>query len=300
VHRIFGERGRAWLPRLPEILAQCRERWGLRDGVICPTMSMNYIEFTTTRAGDPVALKVGVPHAELFSEMAALRLYGGDGAAILFDTDRDLGAMLMQRVRPGTTLVEVGDDREQTRVAASLMRDLPVPEPHSHSLPHVADWVTRAFHLTRTAWDPQERMPRDLIDRAEAAFDALLRQSEGDVVLHGDLHHENILLDAERGWIAIDPKGVIGPRTLELGRYVQNQLPEDGTPAQRERVVRARVRILSEELGYAPEVVAAAALVDCILGHCWCFEDTALGPYWYQGIELGRLLCAIAGYEVRE
>jgi len=41
--------------------------------------------------------------------------------------------------------------------------------------------------------------------------------------------------------------------------------------------------------------VAASGLVDCVLSHCWSFEDEALGEEWPLGIELARLLCAIAG-----
>ena len=257
-------------------------------------MSMNYIEFTTTADGEPVALKVGVPHAELFTEMEALALYNGRGAARLLATDRDLGAILMQRVHPGTMLWQTGDNRTQTRIAASVMRALPVPVPQKHGLPHFSDWVERAFRLTRTEWDPEERMPRDLITRAEDAFDEIIRGSDGDVVLHGDLHHENILWDARDGWLAIDPKGVIGPRALEVGRFMQNQLPENGSQATRDAMVLERIEILSAELGLTRRAVTSGALVDCILSHCWGFEDEGpLDPDWYQGIDLGRFLCRL-------
>jgi len=290
VYRIFGDQGRAWLPRLPELLAQCRERWNLPEGVPCPTMSMNYIEFTTTAAGEPVALKVGVPHAELYTEMQALRLYGGRGAARLIDADRDLGAILMQRAQPGTMLWQVGDNAEQTRNAATVMRVLSRPVPERHALPHFTQWVERAFRLTRTEWDPQERMPRELLVAAEAALAELLQASTGDVILHGDLHHENILWDAEAGWLAIDPKGVIGPRSLEVGRFIQNQLPEGAPIEDWEMLVRERIAIFSAELGMTPQAVAAGALVDCVLSHCWCFEEEALSPDWDDGVALGYTL----------
>ncbi len=294
VPRIFGDEGRAWLPHLPEILARCRETWGLAEGVPCATMSMNYIEFTSTATGDPVALKVGVPHAELFTEMEALALYDGRGAARLLAADHDLGAILMQRAEPGTMLWQVGDNRTQTGIAASVMRALPVPVPETHGLPYFSGWVMRAFRLTRTEWDPEERMPRDLITRAEDAFDEIIRGSDGDVVLHGDLHHENILWDARDGWLAIDPKGVIGPRALEVGRFIQNQLPENGSQATREAMVLERIEILSAELGLTRRTVTAGALVDCILSHCWGFEDEGpLDSNWYQGIDLGRFLCRL-------
>lgn len=104
VLRVFDDTGRAWLPQLPAIVAQCREQWDLCEGAISPNMSMNYIEFTTTTSGEPVALKIGVPHSELYTEMEALRLYGSQGAVRLLAADRDLGAILMQRLQPGTML----------------------------------------------------------------------------------------------------------------------------------------------------------------------------------------------------
>ena len=83
IHRVFGDDGREWIPRLPGILARCRARWGLSEGVRSPSMSLNYLEFTAMATGELVALKVGVPHSELFTEMEALELYGGHRAVRL-------------------------------------------------------------------------------------------------------------------------------------------------------------------------------------------------------------------------
>jgi streptomycin 6-kinase len=256
---------------------------------------MNYIEFTTTANGQPVALKVGVPHSELFTEMEALALYEGKRATRLLGADRELGAFLMQRLQPGTMLWELGDNRRETEIAASIMRELSVPVPPTHGLPTFRRWVERAFRLTRTEWDPQERMPRDLVDKAEEAFEEIDQGATEHIVLHGDLHHENILLDDGSGWTAIDPKGVIGAPCLEVGRFMQNQLPGSAQAERREKMVRERAQILSAELGYSAETVAASSLVDCVLSHCWGFEEDGLGPHWHEGIELARLLCRMMG-----
>jgi streptomycin 6-kinase len=294
VHRIFGDDGRVWLPRLPDILAQCRAKWGLSVGTPSATMSLNYLEFTVTAAGEPVALKVGVPHGELYTEMEALTLYKGRRAVRLLDADRELGALLLQRLQPGTLLWQLGDNAQETRIAASIMGELHVPTPVTHRMPAFSRWVRRAFRLTRAEWDPQERMPRDLLNKAERVFAEIERTAARTVVLHGDLHHENILYDDDLGWTAIDPKGVVGAPILEVGRFLQNQLPARLSPERREALVRERVEILSAELGYSAEAVAASGLVDCVLSHCWSFEDEALGDDWSLGIELARLLCSIA------
>lgn len=295
VGRIFGDAGRAWLPQLPEILQRCRKQWGLPQGTPCPAMRINYIEYTTTPDGEPAVLKVGVPHRENFTEMEALAIYDGRGAARLLAADRELGAKLIQRVLPGTMLWEVGDNGEQTQVAASVMKNLAAPVPPHHGMPHFSQWLERAFRLTRTEWDPEALMPRGLIDRAEQAFDRVMRESispggDGEFVLHGDFHHENILWDERHGWLVIDPQGVIGPRSLEVGRYIQNQLPEGAPFEVHERIVRERIEIFSAELGKSQAFIAASALVDCVLSHCWCFEDEVLNPDWHEGITLGWYL----------
>ena len=296
VHRIFGDKGREWLPALPGIIDQCREKWRLREGAMGPDMRMNYIEFNATDTGEPVALKIGVPHADLFTEMEALHLYDGKRAARLLGADRDLGAILMQRIQPGTMLWELGDNRRETQIAASIIRELPVRVPTVHTLPRFSRWVERAFRLTRAEWDPQERMPRDLLEKAECAFAQIERATTGAVVLHGDLHHENILLDDESGWTVIDPKGVIGPLCLEVGRFLQNRLPGTLPKEHREEMVDERLAILSDELDYSREMLAACGLVDCVLSKCWMFEDEGEpGDHWEVGIELARFFSSIAG-----
>ena len=295
IHRVFGDDGRAWLPHLPDIVRQCRDKWDLSDGVMSSNMSLNYIEFTTTADGTTVALKIGVPHSELFTEMETLRLYDGSRSARLMDADRALGAILMQHLKPGTILRQLKDNRQETEIAASIISELTVPVPSTHQLPSFSGWVERAFRLTRTTWDLEERMPRDLLDRAEQAFTEILQSSNGDVILHGDLHHENILLDEQGGWTAIDPKGVTGPHCLETGRYLLNFLPENLTMTDREKMVRERVAIFSAELGYSVACIAACGLVDSVLGHCWSFEEENLSDDWNEGVEQIRILERMLG-----
>jgi streptomycin 6-kinase len=134
-----------------------------------------------------------------------------------------------------------------------------------------------------------------LIDRAEKAFKEIERNTTGDVVLHGDLHHENILLDDQSGWIAVDPKGVIGPHCLEVGRFLHNQLPSSLSVELREEMLRERLCIFSAELGYSREILAASGLVDCILSHCWSFEETGIDADWHHGIEMAQILCHMFG-----
>jgi streptomycin 6-kinase len=271
-------------------------KWGLGEGAMSPDMQANYIEFNTTSTGESVALKIGIPNSEMFTEMESLRLYNGRKAVRFLDADRHLGAILMQRIQPGTMLWVLGDDQQEAHIAGSVMRGLPVPVPAVHILPRYSAWVERAFRLTRTEWDPEELMPRDLIDKAETALASIQMATTNEVVLHGDLHQENILLDDDSRWTAIDPKGVIGPPCLEVGRFLQNRLPSTLPTDRREKMVHERLDILSYELGYPRDLLAACGLVDCVLSKCWHFEEEGqLNNEWYAGIDLARLFADLAG-----
>jgi len=221
--------------------------------------------------------------------------HDGSRSVRLIDADRALGAILMQHLKPGTILRQLKDNRQETEIAASIISDLAVPVPSFHQLPSFSKLVERTFQLTRTTWDLEERMPRDLLDRAEKAFTEILQSSNGDVILHGDLHHENILLDEQGGWKAIDPKGVTGPHCLETGRYLLNFLPENLTIPDREKMVRERVAIFSAELGYSVKSIAACGLVDSVLGHCWSFEVENLSDDWNEGVEQISILERMLG-----
>lgn len=294
VRRVFGNSGSKWLSELPRIVHACRKKWNLSPGTMSPEMSMNYIEFCIDENNNAVAMKIGVPHKEMYTEMAALSIYAGQGAVELLDADRELGAMLLRHIKPGTMLRDVKNNKDQTITAAKVMLGLCPKVPENNEFPKITDWVKRAFRLTREKWDPLELMPSDLLDKAETSLDLIEKNGGSDVVLHGDLHHENILLDERNGWIAIDPKGAIGPRCYEPGRFIHNQISSATSHAEIEKMVADRLEIFSNVLDERHDLIAAGALVDCVLSRCWYFEeegDPSARPDWHEGIAFARLLC---------
>jgi len=115
---LHGDRGASWWRELPQLLERCARRWSLRILPPFDNLSYNYVAPAVRADGSEVVLKVGVPHPELLSEMAALRHYDGRGSVRLLDADEAWGALLLERLRPGAMLVTVDDDEAATRVAA--------------------------------------------------------------------------------------------------------------------------------------------------------------------------------------
>ena len=181
--------------------------------------------------------------------------------------------MLLQRIHPGTMLKELDDRLEPVRIAAGVLRELHrTPPPSNHSLPHFSDWMQGAHRDALSCKDKHRAQPYlDQFPRVFGVLDELTVPGEPQLLLHGDFHHWNILLDEEDGWMAIDPKGVIGASCLDFGRFIGNHCTASSRSEVRELHMET-IEILSEESGESRERVFAGALCDFVMGHSWGFE----------------------------
>lgn len=238
--------------------------------------------------GIEIVLKLGVPCPELNTEAAALKLCDGKGAVRLLDHDAPRGILLLERVAPGTPLYKLQEDTEATRTAATLMRRLwQCTPPAAHSFPPLTVWF-RAFALLRDRFDGGSGpFPAELISKAEDTFAELNATSDSSVILHGDLHHANILFSEKRGWVAIDPKGIVGDPGYEISPFMLNQLPCNTAESAIMEMLDRRLSIFADELSIRRERLARWAFCHAVLSAVWDFEESA---EWYDTVCLAGML----------
>lgn len=291
---LHGETGAAWLNALPDLIAACAARWDLRVSGPFPNLTYNYAAPAIRNNGVPAVLKLGVPGGqELSNEMEALRLYDGRGIARLLEAAPDVGAMLLERLQPGRMLSTVADDEEATRIAARVMRQLWLPAPAEHAFATVAGWAGGLGRLRAMFGGDTGPLPSALVDKAEQYFAELLAEEAAPVLLHGDLHHYNILSAEREPWLAIDPKGLVGPAGYEVGPLLHNPTPAYlDVPAPGRKLAR-RVAILSEMLGLDRQRVAKWGVAVAVLAAWWSVEDH--GEVWEEVLVCARLLEEMAG-----
>lgn len=288
---VHGAAGRAWLDRLPAILDACARRWGLTLGPPFPNLSYHYAAPAVRADGAPVVVKACSPTGEFPSESAALEVYDGRGAARLLAVDRQREVLLLERLQPGTPLRAVEDDEEATAIAAGVMRALWRPVPQAEPFPSVADWGEGFTRLRRRYGGGTGPFPPALVAEAERLFVALNGSAAAPVVLHGDLHHDNILAAGARGWLAIDPKGLIGEPAYEPGAFLRNCLPTPLTNRGGGRLLARRVDRFATELGLDRARVRGWGLAQAVLSAWWSMEDHGHG--WEPMVALAELLAAI-------
>ncbi|HSB01239.1 MAG TPA: aminoglycoside phosphotransferase family protein [Anaerolineales bacterium] len=208
----FGEAGKQFLANLPTAIEQASQRWGLTNVQPVPTLSYNFAAFAN-RGDEQVVLKMGVPDRELKSEMAALRLFNGEGACRLIDCDEEKYWMLLERLQPGVMLLSLQDDEEATHIAAQAMQKIWRPTPEDNVFIRLSDWFDGLKRLRAAFNGGTGPFNANLVERVEHSVKDFFAENQKPVLMHGDFHHYNIL-SSERGWLVIDPRESSDPPVM--------------------------------------------------------------------------------------
>jgi streptomycin 6-kinase len=221
------------------------------------------------RDGRRVVLKVVKQPNDEWRAGEILAAFGGRGVVRVLEHVG--GVMLLERLDPGTALadlVRAGRDDEATGILADVIAAMS-PGAAPASSPSLKDWA-RAFARYRTTGDT--RIPRALVEKAEAMYLELCTSQRSPRLLHGDLQHYNVLFDDERGWVAIDPKGVVGEIEYEIGAAMRNpcELPDLFTDR---RTIARRIGRLCSVLQLDAPRVLAWTFAQAILSAIWSIED---------------------------
>ena len=274
----------AWLAELDAAVKHLEKRWQLRVAGLVPDLSYNVVAFAQGLDGAPYVLKLSPPNSEFEQEVAALKLYDGDGICRLIQSDVSIGAMLLERVRPGVSLwrTDIGsarDDDLATRTAATLMQQLwrPVSDPQPFRT--LRSWTRSLPRYLKTYPNGDGPLPHVFLNQAHDLLTDLLMDSNENTLLHADLHHGNIVTAIRQPHLAIDPKGVVGARHYDLGSFLVNPKPRIKTaaPSDLKEALARRIAIFGEMLDLSREEVAAWGVVHTALEACWTLRDHGVG-----------------------
>jgi streptomycin 6-kinase len=211
----------AWLDRLPDVLRSLEHVWALTPDapLDAEESSCSYVAAVRAANGTPAVLKMSMPHMEGEHEIQGLRFWDGDPTVRLLEADDELGALLLERCRPGTTLRTLAE-HDQDLVISGLLRRLwrPPFTPHPfRSLSTLTEYWTH-----ETLGQIEQGPDIGLVREGLRLFEELPRNATREVLLATDLHAGNVLQAEREPWLVIDPKPFVGDPAYDATQHLLN------------------------------------------------------------------------------
>ena len=269
---LCGERGETWLDSLPETISALEKQWSIKIAGHFRNLSYNYVANALLPDGKSAVLKIGLPlgDVEIFSEAAYLTAVDGKGAARLFEFDREKQAVLLERVAPGANLRSVfkKDQFRAVPVAIKTLKRLLTPVPEvSDEFIKLDDWFDGLRRAAGTTF------PGDFAERALGFYSELSTDTENIFLLHGDLHHDNILSATREQFLAIDPKGIVGHVGYDIGVFLNNHHDWLEWDTRLDGKLDKAIGEYSAAFGLDQTVIRKWAFCQMVLSWWWMFDE---------------------------
>lgn len=288
---LHGPSARAWLAELPIRIRSLEEKWDLAVGPPFAGLSYHYVAPGVRREGGGIVLKLAPPHLEMPHEAESLKAFQGRGAVRWLAEDQGAGALLLERVGLGQDSRRLPDE-QAARAVADVMRQIHRPLEGPYPFPTIQDWGKAFDELRRRHHGGPGPLPRRVVDKAEGVYADLTASMAAPVLLHGDLHHDNVLSAGADRWLAVDPQGGIGEPAYEVGAFLRNPVPEVWSWRDLARAMERRVRVFAEELGFDRRRLFGWGFAQAVLSAVWSVEE--------QGTSEGGWLAVAQALEAAE
>ena len=263
IRSLYGDRGTAWLESLPKLVARKTQQWGLSDLVLMNNLTYHYV-LSGMQNGQPIVLKMGLDAQALSKEIAALKVFQGFGAVSLID-QLD-GALLLARAVPGSSLRSCfpEHDKRALQIMCDVMHVLHKAPYAAHNFQHISDWLA--------VFDNQSSVPVEYVNKARTLREKLLASIIKPVLLHGDLHHDNVL-EHGNAWMVIDPKGVVGDPLFEVSAFICNPLSDLLARKDASIIIAERIVHCAHILKTDAQHIKEWCFIRAMAGWMWAHED---------------------------
>lgn len=267
IKEIYPETGHQWLLNLPSQIMRLAEEWDFSLTRVMPELSYSFVGLVNYQNQSAILKIAPVGEQSLARESLCLSCFQKDSPSI-FHLDENTNAILMEYIYPGEplkNLVKADHDDQATKIICQIIRELrfqTIPQPHPFK--HLSEFAKDLTILTG-------HLDKKLLNKAITLFHELTIDHSKDILLHGDLHHDNIL-SSDNSWKIIDPHGYIGDPVAEVGTMIRN--PYDCFPNNKplEKVLERRLSILRNELPYDFERIKAWCYCISVLSAAWTYE----------------------------
>lgn len=223
----------------------------------------------TAESGDygPVVLKMDHSGEQLQSEYEMLLQLEGKCSCKVYAFDKDNGLLLEERILPGNPLRSCDSLKERIFAFGQVFDNIHMLAGEGETY---LNWLERAC-----LYCEENLQDTYLTQKAQLAYSfckEIFTKYKERFLLHGDLHHDNLLQKYDGSYAMIDPKGVIGPAILDLPRFLLNEMDTKYDCTDAEHMEKC-VQLFAERFGFPAEDIRKVFVMEAILANVWCIED---------------------------
>lgn len=211
-----------------------------------------------------VVLKVNQHKSQLESEYRMLARLSGCHSCKVYAFDENAGLLLEERIFPGTVLRREASLEKRIQQFLQVFHEIHMPVDSGATY---LNWLEQICEYCA-----KHQLAEEQASRAHLFCAEMFEKYPDRVLLHGDLHHDNLLLRTDGSYAMIDPKGVVGPAIMDLPRFILNELDTDHECSNRQHIEEV-IRLLGEQSGYPAADIVKLFYMETILANVWCVED---------------------------
>jgi streptomycin 6-kinase len=251
-------------------LGQYIDRWKLNSLEIVEDKKINCVLRCNSEIYGDAILKINKFSNIIADEYDFLKEYNGRNFCKVYDADKMKGVLIEEEIKPGTQLRKVHSLDERLTVFCSLHKGLHITPAKEERYRTYLDWVTRITKYMENRNDYKELYHH--MKNAEEICKQLFIQYPIKMLLHGDLHHDNILLNSRNEYTIIDPKGIIGDPIFDIPRFLLNEM-EDDINQNLYQKFEYMINVIGKQLDVPIKVLKQCFYVETAMAECWNVED---------------------------
>ena len=239
------------------------------------SVTNNYVACAYSQQHHDVVIKIGCKKV-IDAEIEALQMFQGDACVKLLQFDQkfsqNYSALMLEHVQPGNSLKDSflqGREDKSIEIFVDLVQRL-----HKNSDQKIQEnfqTVEQRVQFLHT-FRPRSEELLEILPQVQQVADRLVNAQGIEYLLHGDLHHENII---QKGtdWVMIDPQGVIGELAYEVGAYIRNPIFSLSEQTNVEVLLWYRFEKLHQLLNIDQQRIIDWSLVQTVLAACYAEQD---------------------------
>lgn len=264
--------GKEFMKALPTKIANYAAQWRLSDFALIEYYSWNCLLSCRSEIHGDCVLKIFSGGSDYYlHEVRTLAEQSENCRYVqVYERDEECGALLLERVCPGTTLKAEPLLEKRLEAFVDVYQNAHITPHEPDAFESYLEAVQRAANSPWASGDIPE-LRRAGLDAAAVCHD-LYDKYPARQLLHTDLHGDNLLMNAHGGYTIVDPHGRIGPPICDLGRYIANEY-FDADPNTRADVTSQVIAQLSDALKLPRVDVLRIFFVDITLMSCWGAEN---------------------------